>query len=108
VLENYLAVTLVMLIEDDAQMRVPDERTMDLGAHQVCCPLLQALFMTARTPKTMSAVAATIINIEVFIAASRCGAQPSRFSAVQNERTVNALKMAKRLIGALMEEISRK
>jgi len=38
----------------------------------------------------MSIVAATIINIEAFIAASRCGPQPSQFSAIQNECTVNA------------------
>jgi hypothetical protein len=45
---------------------------LDIGAHQECwVPLLQALFMTARTPTTMSVVAATIIKIEVFIAASR-------------------------------------
>ena len=29
----------------DAQMRAPEERTVDFGAHQACCPLLQALFM---------------------------------------------------------------
>ena len=25
-------------------------RTVDLGAHQACCSLLQAVFMTARAP----------------------------------------------------------
>ncbi len=25
-------------------------RTVDIGAHQACCPLLQELFMTAKAP----------------------------------------------------------
>jgi hypothetical protein len=44
-------------------------RTVDIGAHQVCCPLLQALFMTAKAP-TMSTVTVRMINTEVFIATS--------------------------------------
>jgi hypothetical protein len=48
----------------------------------------------------MSIVAATIINIEAFIAASRCGPQPSQFSAIQNECTVNASAGVKPLIAA--------
>ena len=44
-------------------------RTVDIGAHQACCPLLQALFMTAKAP-TMSTVTVRMINTEVFIATS--------------------------------------
>jgi len=65
--KNERAILLEMLI--DAQMRAPEERTVDLGAHQACCPPLQALFMTARAP-TMSTVTAKMINTEVFIATS--------------------------------------
>jgi hypothetical protein len=43
-------------------------RTVDIGAHQACCPLLQALFMTAKAP-TMSTVTVRMIK-EVFIATS--------------------------------------
>ena len=67
--KNERAIPLEMLIEQDAQMRAPEERTMDFGAHQACCPLLQTLFMTARAP-TMSTVTAKMINTEVFIATS--------------------------------------
>ena len=44
-------------------------RTVDIGAHQACCPLLQALFMAARAP-TISTITVRIINTEVFIATS--------------------------------------
>jgi hypothetical protein len=41
-------------------------RTVDIGAHQACCPILQALFMIAKAP-TMSTVMVRIINTGVFI-----------------------------------------
>jgi hypothetical protein len=44
-------------------------RTVDIGAHQACWPLLQALFRVARAP-TISTVTVRIINTEVFIATS--------------------------------------
>ena len=44
-------------------------RMVDIGAHQACCPLLQALFMTAKAP-TMSTVTVRMINREGFIATS--------------------------------------
>jgi hypothetical protein len=43
-------------------------RTVDPGAHQACCSLLQAVFMTARAP-IMSIVAVRTIK-GVFIAIS--------------------------------------
>ena len=42
-------------------------RTVDIGAHQACCPLLQPLFMTAIAPPTMSRVTVRTINKGVFI-----------------------------------------
>jgi hypothetical protein len=44
-------------------------RTVTLERHQACCPLLQALFMTARAP-TINTVTVRIIKTEVFIATS--------------------------------------
>jgi hypothetical protein len=43
-------------------------RTVEIGAHQTCCSLLQALFMTAIAPPTISTV--TVRTIRVFIATS--------------------------------------
>ena len=66
-------------------------RMVDIGAHQACCPLLQALFMTAKAP-TMSTVMVRIINMEVFIcdlATAGPKAYRPRFSAVRNEPTLN-------------------
>ena len=66
---------------------------MEVGAHQVCCPLLQALFMTAGALPTTSTVTVRIINTEVFIATSQPRApKPTdpRFSVVENEPTMNA------------------
>jgi hypothetical protein len=48
-------------------------RAVDIGAHQVCCPLLQELFMTAKAP--ISTVTLRMINTEVFIATSPLRAQ---------------------------------
>jgi hypothetical protein len=48
-------------------------RTVDIGAHQACCPLLQELFMTAKAP--ISTVTLRMINTEVFIATSPLRAQ---------------------------------
>jgi hypothetical protein len=45
-------------------------RMVDVGAHQACGPLLQALFMTARALPTTSTVTVRTINREVFIATS--------------------------------------
>lgn len=42
--------------------------TVDLGAHQACCSLLQALFMTARAPIMSIVTVGTIKG--VFIATS--------------------------------------
>jgi hypothetical protein len=44
---------------------------VEVGAHQVCCPLLQALFMTARALPTMSTVTVRMTNTEGFIATSQ-------------------------------------
>lgn len=59
-------------------MRAPEERTVDIGEHQACCPLLQALFMTASAP-TISTATVRMINTEVFIAdLASAGPKPSR------------------------------
>jgi hypothetical protein len=49
-------------------------RTVDIGAHQACCPLLQALFMTARAPTTMTTSTVTVSTMDerVFIATANC------------------------------------
>jgi hypothetical protein len=63
-------------------------RTVDIGAHQACCPLLQALFMTAIAPPTISTV--TVRTIRVFIATSLLrGRHLGRLFVVRNEPTVN-------------------
>ncbi len=71
---------------------------MDIGAHQVWCPLLQALFITARALR--STVTVRMTNTEVFIATSQPRApKPTdpRFSVVQNEPTMNDRTGTKRL-----------
>jgi hypothetical protein len=73
-------------------------RTVDIGAHQACCPLLQAVFMTAKAPTTRT-VAVRKINTEVFIATSLLRAPhlpPADFCAVQNEPNVNVPHRAPR------------
>jgi len=80
-------------------------RTVDLGAHQACCSLLQAVFMTARAP-IMSIVTVRTIK-GVFIATSLLRAPKSPtpdFSSLKNEPAVNRQNKAKRLIAA---QISR-
>jgi hypothetical protein len=82
---------------------------LEVGAHQVCCPLLQALFMTARALPTTSTVTVRIINTEVFIATSQPRApKPTdpRFSVVENEPTMNAQDGIKRLIDASLGRVS--
>ena len=84
-------------------------RTVDIGAHQVCCPLLQALFMTANAP-TMSTVTVRMINTEVFIATSPLRGPNTyrpRLFVVQNEPTVNAQDGVKRLIAAQIARLGR-
>ena len=56
-------------------------RKLVIGVHHACWLLLQALFMTARTPPTMTAVAMRIINIGVFIAASATSPKAAEFSS---------------------------
>jgi hypothetical protein len=82
----------------DVRSQAPGEglrwcRTEDIGAHQVCCLLLQALFMTARALPTTSTITVKMISTEVFIATSQPRApKPTnrRFSVVQNEPSMNA------------------
>jgi hypothetical protein len=77
-------------------------RTVDIGAHQTRCSLLQTLFMTAIAPPTMSTVTVRTINKGVFIATSLLRGQHLGFRlfVVQNEPTVNGKGRAKRLIAA--------
>jgi hypothetical protein len=60
-------------------------RTVDIGAHQACCPLLQELFMTAKAPISTVTLRMTY--------------QP-RFFVIQNEPAVNAHDGVKRLVAA--------
>jgi hypothetical protein len=78
-------------------------RTVDIGAHQACCPFLQALFMTAIAPPTMSRVTVRTINKGVFIgdlATAGPNTYRPRFFVVQNEPAMNARDRVRRLIAA--------
>jgi hypothetical protein len=56
-------------------------RTVDIGAHHACWLVLQALFMTASAPPTMttSIVTASSINERVFIVTANCWPVARRF-----------------------------
>jgi hypothetical protein len=72
-------------------------RTVDIGAHQTCCSLLQVLFMTAIAPPTMSTVTVRTINKGIFIGdLAIAGPTPwVRLLVFQNEPTVNGTNGAK-------------